>query len=117
VNVAGMIAGNAQNGDAPIAHWERMAPEVEFVLDVRNPEEYDTGHVPGAVNIPLNSLRARMSELPKDRTLYTYCGVGQRAYYAARALRCNGFDARNVSGGIQMYQRPLEVSSHAAEHR
>jgi NADPH-dependent 2,4-dienoyl-CoA reductase/sulfur reductase-like enzyme/rhodanese-related sulfurtransferase len=117
VNVAGMIAGNARNGDAPIAHWERMTSGTEFVLDVRNPEEYDTGHVPGAVNIPLNSLRARMGELPKDRPLYTYCGVGQRAYYAARALRCNGFDAKNVSGGIQMYQRPLEETSHAKEHR
>ncbi len=117
VNVAGMIAGNARNGDAPIAHWDRMTPGTEFVLDVRDREEYDTGHVPGAVNIPLNSLRARMGELPKDRALYAYCGVGQRAYYAVRALRCNGLDARNVSGGIQTYQRPLEVTSYATEHR
>lgn len=117
VNVAGMIAGNARNGDAPIAHWESITPEVEFLLDVRDPGEYDTGHVPGAVNIPLNSLRSKIGELPKDRTIYAYCGVGQRAYYAVRALRCNGLDARNISGGIQMYQKNLEAAQHAEEHR
>ncbi|MBI4970285.1 MAG: CoA-disulfide reductase, partial [Candidatus Omnitrophica bacterium] len=71
--------------------------------DVRNPDEYENEHVDGAMNIPLNYLRSEMAKVPKDRVIYVYCGVGQRAYYATRALRSNGFDARNISGGMQTY--------------
>lgn len=104
VNVAGMIAANALRGDAPLAHWTNVDPAADFLLDVREEAEYRAGRVEGAVNIPLGRLRARMTELPKERVIHVYCGVGQRAYYAVRALRCNGFDARNVSGGFQTYR-------------
>ena len=103
VNVAGMIAANSLRGDAPLAQWDRLDLKTDFLLDVRNPVEYEKAHVELAINIPLPSLRARMDELPKGRPIFVYCGVGQRAYYATRALRSNGFDARNISGGMETF--------------
>ena len=103
VNIAGMIAANAMRGDAPVAHWAEAKSPQSYVLDVREPEEFDSGHAEGATNIPLHSLRDRMSELPRDREILVYCAVGQRSYYASRALRLNGFPARNISGGITNY--------------
>ncbi len=103
VNVAGMIAANVVRGDAPVAHWRDVFGTNAFLLDVREPGEFKTGHPEGAVNIPLNSLRPRMNELPRDREILVYCAVGQRAYYATRALRLHGFAARNISGGMRSY--------------
>ena len=103
VNVAGMIAANVVRGDAPVAHWKDVFGSNAFLLDVREPGEFKMGHPEGAVNIPLNSLRPRMNELPRDREILVYCAVGQRAYYATRALRLHGFAARNISGGMKSY--------------
>lgn len=103
VNIAGMIAANALRGDAPVAHWESVGESSATVLDVREPAEYQAGHYEGAINIPLGTLRERMSELPQDEEVLTYCAVGQRSYYASRALRQYGFDARNISGGARSY--------------
>jgi rhodanese-related sulfurtransferase len=104
VNIAGMIAANTLRGDAPIAHWEDVQNTDAFILDVRNPVEYESGHIDRSQNISLNELRSRMHELPYEREIWTYCTVGQRSYYAARALRLSGFNARNLSGGIQTYK-------------
>jgi rhodanese-related sulfurtransferase len=57
-------------------------------------------HVPGAVNIPINQLRSRLGELPRDRDILIICRSGQRAYMATRILLQNGFKARNISGGM-----------------
>ncbi len=103
INVAGMIAANALRGDAPLAHWEDIKDADAFILDVRNRSEYVSGHVDRALNIPLNELRTRMHELPSEGEIWTYCSVGQRSYYAARALRLNQFNARNLSGGVHTY--------------
>jgi rhodanese-related sulfurtransferase len=70
---------------------------------VREPAEFTFGHVKGAVNIPLGELRERMNELPQNKEILTYCAVGQRSYYASRALRLNKFNARNISGGMKTY--------------
>ena len=56
--------------------------------------------MPGVVNIPLPELRARLDELPRDREIHVICRSGQRAYYATRILLQNGFEARNISGGM-----------------
>ena len=104
VNIAGMIAANALRGDAPVAHWADATSSQSYVLDVREPQEFDLGHVEGATNIPLHSLRDRMSELPRNREILVYCAVGQRSYYASRALRLNGFSAKNISGGMKTYR-------------
>ncbi len=111
VNVAGMIAANALKGDAPVAHWADAGEKGSYLLDVREPAEYRHGHLEEAVNIPLHSLRERMSELPTDREILVYCGVGQRSYYACRAMRLNGLRARNFSGGI----KTLEAERQAAQ--
>jgi rhodanese-related sulfurtransferase len=60
--------------------------------------------VPGSVNIPLGELRARLGELPRDREIWVHCGIGQRGYYAARVLRQNGYNVRNLSGGMRSFQ-------------
>ena len=109
VNVAGMIAANVMRGDAPVAHWKDAAGSQALILDVREPSEFNMGHLEGAINIPLNSLRSRMNELPRDREILVYCAVGQRSYYAARALRLNGFNARNISGGMRSYNAQRQI--------
>ncbi|MFC1924159.1 FAD-dependent oxidoreductase [Chloroflexota bacterium] len=111
VNIAGMIAANALRGDAPVAHWTEVPSSEVFILDVREPAEFKVGHVKGAINIPLHTLRERIGELPRNREILVYCGVGQRSYYALRALRLNGFRARNISGGIRTYEAESQVKS------
>ena len=98
VNFAGMIAADVMRGDMPISHWNSL--DNEFVLDVREPFELAVENVPDAVNIPLGELRSRLDELPRDRDIHVICRSGQRAYYATRLLKQNGFTARNVSGGM-----------------
>ncbi len=113
VNIAGMISANALRGDGPVAHWADVRPSQSYILDVREPREFDLGHVEGAHSIPLHSLRASMSQLPRDREILVYCEVGQRSYYASRALRLNGFPAKNISGGLKTYHS--EGSGPASE--
>jgi NADPH-dependent 2,4-dienoyl-CoA reductase/sulfur reductase-like enzyme/rhodanese-related sulfurtransferase len=98
VNFAGMVAGNLLRGDMPIVHWENTAGG--FLLDVRNPQELAVESVPGAVNIPLPQLRARLGELPRDTEIQVICRSAVRAYYATRILLQNGFKAKNISGGM-----------------
>jgi rhodanese-related sulfurtransferase len=98
VNFAGMIAADVLRGDMPLAHWEDTRSA--FLLDVRQPVELVVESVPGAVNIPLGQLRARLGELPRDREILVICRSAQRAYYATRILLQNGFRVRNISGGM-----------------
>jgi len=98
INYAGMIAADVLRGDMPLAHWDET--DGAFLLDVRRPTERVVESVPGAVNIPLDQLRSRLSELPRDREILILCRSGQRAYYATRILAQNGFKVRNVSGGM-----------------
>jgi len=97
VNYAGMVAADVLRGDMPVAHWDAL--DGAFLLDVRQPVELVVESVPGAVNIPLPQLRARLGELPRDRDIVVICRSAQRAYYATRILLQNGFKARNLSGG------------------
>lgn len=108
VNFAGMVAANILRGDMPLCHWNSV--DGEFLLDVRNPPELAVESVPGALNIPLPQLRARLGELPRDREILVTCRSAQRAYYATRILLQNGFKARNVSGG--MLSRSHAVAPH-----
>lgn len=103
VNLAGMAASNVLRGDMPLAPWEQLGGTAAIVVDVRDPDEYAAGHIEGAINVPLNQLRRRLSELPRDREIWVNCGVGQRSYYAQRLLLQHGFQARNLSGGYQTY--------------
>jgi NADPH-dependent 2,4-dienoyl-CoA reductase/sulfur reductase-like enzyme/rhodanese-related sulfurtransferase len=98
VNFAGMVAADVVRGDMPISHWQEMGEGV--ILDVRDPFELAVENVEGAINIPLGQLRARLDELPRDKTIHVFCRSGQRSYYATRLLLQNGFEAKNVSGGM-----------------
>ncbi len=98
VNFAGMVAADILRGDMPLSHWSSV--EKGLLLDVRNPAELALESVPGALNIPLPELRARLSELPRDREILVICRSGQRAYYATRVLLQNGFKARTIAGGM-----------------
>jgi NADPH-dependent 2,4-dienoyl-CoA reductase/sulfur reductase-like enzyme/rhodanese-related sulfurtransferase len=98
VNFAGMVAADVLHGDMPLTHWDDT--DGAFLLDVRQPVELVVESVPGAVNIPLGQLRARLGELPRDREIHVICRSAQRAYYATRILLQNGFRARNISGGM-----------------
>lgn len=98
VNFAGMVAANILHGDMPVSHWD--SEETGFLLDVRNPIEFSDSDPEGALNIPINELRSRLDELPRDREILVYCYSGVRSYYATRILIQNGFRVRNISGGI-----------------
>ena len=101
VNLAGMIGQNIRQGDLSVAQWDEVAGlnlAATVILDVRQPNEWDAGHIPNALNIPLPELRARLAELPKDKEIVAYCHSGQRSYYACRILTQNGFRCRNLTG-------------------
>jgi NADPH-dependent 2,4-dienoyl-CoA reductase/sulfur reductase-like enzyme/rhodanese-related sulfurtransferase len=98
VNFSGMVAADVLRGDMPISHWHEVGEGV--ILDVREPFELAVEDIEGAVNIPLGQLRARLDELPHDKTIQVICRSGQRAYYATRLLLQQGFDARTVPGGM-----------------
>lgn len=82
-----------------IAELARRHGEGGYVLDVRQPDEYREGHVPGAVLVPLGDVEARMDELPADRPLLVVCRSGGRSAAAVKTLRAAGYDATNVAGG------------------
>ncbi len=103
VNLAGMLAENVLNGDMPVADWSALGHSDALLLDVREPEEFTAGHMPGAVNLPLSQLRERYAELPTNRDIWISCGVGQRAYYATRFLTQHGYRAWNLPAGYATY--------------
>lgn len=111
VNLAGMIAANVIRGYSSVVHWADLDPSDVFILDVRDRDEFEKGYVENAVNIPLNELRERMSELPLDREIWIHCLVGQRSYIAERILNQNGYNVRNISGGYIMYQAGEKTKS------
>ncbi|TWT72202.1 FAD-dependent oxidoreductase [Crateriforma conspicua] len=106
VNMAGFVASGVVRGDHPVVHVESIAdamPVEEFRIDVRTPGEFAKGHLPDAVNVPLEELRDRLDEIPRDRRVVTYCQVGLRGYMASRILMQRGFDVKNLSGGYKTW--------------
>ncbi|SCI06605.1 FAD-dependent oxidoreductase [uncultured Bacteroides sp.] len=108
VAIAGYVAEDMITGKTNPVYWRELRDiemENKFLLDVRTQDEFALGSLPGAVNIPLDELRDRMSELPKGRMIYTFCAVGLRGYLAYRILTQHGFDkVRNLSGGLKTYR-------------
>lgn len=107
INQAGMVAANVIKGDERVCHTAdilNISPE-QFLLDVRNPGELtNIGAIPGAINIPVDQLRERLAELPKDKEILITCQVGLRGHVAYRLLANHGFNARNLSGGFKTFQ-------------
>lgn len=108
VNMAGFVAAGLLRGDHPQIHVPDFlslpAQDRPFVLDVRTANEFQMGHLPDAVNIPVDDLRNRIVDIPRSRPILVYCQVGMRGYLATRILMANGFDVKNLSGGYRTYE-------------
>jgi len=107
VNLAGMAAQNACAGDVLLAHWHEVAsvdPAQTCLLDVRQLDERAQGFIPGSIHVPLDELRRRIDELPRDREIIAYCHTGQRSYFACRILSQHGFRVRNLTGSFRTWK-------------
>ncbi len=106
INYAGFVAANFLRGDVKLTHVDEILnpSENQVVVDVRTPEEVAAGTVPGAWNIPVDSLRQRLDELDKKRQYLVLCRVGLRGYLACRILSQNGYDCKNLTGGYTTYR-------------
>ena len=112
VAISGYVAGNILSGRMKPLYWrELQQTDVSKVtlVDVRTADEASLGSLPGAINIPLDDLRARMNEIPTDRPVYVFCGVGLRGYLASNILKGHGFtDVRNLIGGLKLYESAVK---------
>jgi rhodanese-related sulfurtransferase len=107
VNMAGFVAENILLDRLRVFYWneiEQLKPG-DLLIDVRRKDEFDAGNIAGAINIPVDELRNRFNEIPKDKTIYIYCEAGLRGYLAQRILRQNGFNkVANLSGGYILWK-------------
>ncbi|MBQ7350828.1 MAG: FAD-dependent oxidoreductase [Bacteroides sp.] len=108
VAISGYVAGNILSGKMTPLYWRELKQadlSKVTLVDVRTADEASLGSIPGAVNIPLDDLRERMNEIPKDRPAYLFCGVGLRGYLASNILKGHGYkDVRNLIGGLKTYE-------------
>ncbi|WML44805.1 CoA-disulfide reductase [Neobacillus sp. PS3-40] len=106
VNMAGYAAANIADGLVETVQWHEINEIIQnggLLVDVREPIERGLGFIEGSINIPLDELRSRLEELPKDQTIYLTCQVGLRGYLGARILMQNGFKVKNLDGGLKTY--------------
>lgn len=107
INMAGFVASNHLKGDTLLCHVAEVEAHNphQQVVDVRNGPELDKlGRIPGAMHIPLDELRGRLHELPKEKELLISCQVGLRGHVACRLLSQHGFKVKNLSGGFKTWQ-------------
>ena len=107
VNMAGFMVDNLADGRLKQFFWDEVdaLPRDGSItlLDTRTPGEYARGHIDGFVNLPLDELRERLEEIPRDRPVYVHCQTGLRSYVACRILAQHGYDCYNLSGGYRLY--------------
>jgi NADPH-dependent 2,4-dienoyl-CoA reductase/sulfur reductase-like enzyme/rhodanese-related sulfurtransferase len=112
LNIAGFVASNKLRGTgfvlSPEEFKEKMKNGVQ-ILDVRSKPEYKNGSVEGAVHIYVNELRDNLDKLDNDKPVFIFCAVGFRGYLAVRVLRNLGYEAYNVTGGIEAIKRVLKA--------
>ena len=115
VNMVSYVAENILSGKTNPFYLSDLdsLDKNAFLLDTRTPGEFARGTIPGAVNIPLDTLREHLDELPKDKDIYITCQVGLRGYLAERILKNNGFRTFNLQGGY----RHFKARSNDREHR
>lgn len=107
VNMLAYAASNIVNRDIEVIQWPDVPKRVmegSFLIDARTAKEFERGTVDGAHNIPVDEVRARIDEIPKDKEVLVYCGQGLRSYIVNRILRPKGYDVKNISGGYGLYQ-------------
>jgi NADPH-dependent 2,4-dienoyl-CoA reductase/sulfur reductase-like enzyme/peroxiredoxin family protein/rhodanese-related sulfurtransferase/TusA-related sulfurtransferase len=115
-NIAGMVAENILQHKVKIIHWDELfhlhSPDT-YVLDVRTVDEFALGSVPHAVNIPLDDIRKRINEIPKNKKIVVLCGVGLRGYVACRILMQKGYpEVYNLTGGYKTYEYATQKQSN-----
>lgn len=108
VNVAGFVAENILKNKVKIFSW-REIENIDFnhslIIDVRTKDEFELGAIPNAINIPIDEIRNRLSEIDKNKKIILYCGVGLRGYLACRILTQNDFtNVYNLNGGYKTYE-------------
>ena len=107
VNMLGFIAENLMSGLIEAAQWNEVESYLErnyLLLDVRTEQEYQAGTIPGALNIPVDELRDRSKEISSAKVL-VFCQVGQRGHTATLLMKEMGFDAINLDGGYQLWNK------------
>lgn len=108
VAISGYVACNILSVKMQPLYWRELAEsdlQGVTLVDVRTPDEYALGTIPGAINIPLDSMRERIHEIPANHPVWLFCGVGLRGYLASNILKGNGYqDVRNLIGGIKTYK-------------
>ena len=111
VAIAGYVAGNILSGKMTPLYWRELKDadlSQVTLVDVRTPDEFELGAIPGAVNLPLDELREHLDEIPRDKPVWVYCGVGLRGYLASNILKDNGFkEVRNLIGGLKTYKAAI----------
>lgn len=109
VNMAGFVAENLLHGLFKVSYWNEFTYQFErnidsMLIDVRTAQEHLTKTIPGAINIPVDELRERLQEIPKEKALYVFCEIGLRGYLAQRILRQHGYnEVYNLSGGFSLW--------------
>ena len=115
VNMAGFVAENILKNKVKVIQWrelDKLSKDKIFLIDVRTAGEFEFAHIEGAINIPVDDLRSRLSEIPKNKKLILYCAVGLRGYLASRILHQHGYtDVYNLSGGYKTYSSASDVQS------
>jgi len=109
VNMAGYVAENILDGAMVPFYVEDLdaIPKDAMRVDVRTPGEYNRGHIPGFINIPVDDLRSRIGELDPEKEIYVTCQVGLRGYIAQRILTGRGFRSKNLAGGYRRYKATI----------
>ena len=120
INMAGYVASNILKGDHAIIHWNKLKKinkQKTILVDVRHPYEFKRGTIEGAINIPVDNLRNRINEIPKDKNVIIFCKQGLRGYIAYKILKQKGFkNIKNLSGGYLTYFPAIQKQSNIGIH-
>jgi NADPH-dependent 2,4-dienoyl-CoA reductase/sulfur reductase-like enzyme/peroxiredoxin family protein/rhodanese-related sulfurtransferase/TusA-related sulfurtransferase len=116
VNIAGFAAENIVTGRVKVCSWrdiEKTSQRDTLLVDVRTADEFALGTIHSAVNIPVDEIRERISEIPRDKRVIVFCGIGLRGYVACRILSQHGFgNVENLSGGIKTWEFAIQKQSN-----
>jgi len=107
VNMAGFVADNILQDKLRVFYWNELASisKEDLLIDVRTELEFQSGAIENAINIPIDALRSRLSEIPIGKTIYIYCEAGLRGYFGQRILRQYGYKSVfNLSGGYKLWK-------------
>ena len=116
VNIAGFVAENILLNRLKVFYWNELENlgTADILLDVRRIDEFDAGKIHGAINIPLDEIRSRLGEIPKEKNIYIYCEAGLRGYLVQRILKQNGYRyVSNLSGGYNLWKNCMAESRQA----